>query len=431
MIHKITQEQEDLPESDGEWFLVTMVDTDRVYAANSAGHPSIWMTRHLRTSVWSIGDRVLVYQRSGTDGQPESKRWLSEVSRLHKVDWVDIEVRDGDYFLGRTSAKVYMLDTARDGAMVFWEADAFKDIVGKQVKSAAEWFKDSFRKSWWPWLMSQGVPESHMLRGQRGQRSVLTECFAVHRHAISTWALLMLIRKWATSLDSGEGRRRAICLFGTMTAMVPSSFKFDYKCIRGPVSIVDEYVEATVVGGKLLPLSGLHGAIGADDREQGWPYSDVTLLLAASSLAFANLTAAHEFCRGMAKVVDHVVVSRHSQPSDIIAKILRQSRFFIDPDVKSMMYKVGRSGFRTSKLCKSLQLRLAGNAYRQQTLDRTKYWLALREEMTSGCTFASSVDATRFSGKDWQCGPICNVGSQKFGWMAPVAFLIFVITIEL
>ena len=81
---------------------------------------------------------------------------------------------------------------------------------------------------------------------------------------------------------------------------------------------------------------------------------------------------------------------------------------------------MGRNVFATGRFCRLFKLRVADNSYRAQQLERARYWLSTREAMAHGTTWASSVDATRFSGKDWQAGPLCNVDTQKYAWMAPV-----------
>ena len=265
------------------------------------------------------------------------------------------------------------------------------------------------------------MPECHFLQGRCGNRTALAEEFVVHKHSFSTWALLLLVRRWATSLSDLEGRRRAHCLFGALVRLAPQTFDFEVQCAQFERPDSHEFVVAHVRSGVVQPDMQLQQSAHIDRQGCcGWPFAQAQLadLALAGSIACGQIVA--DTLRGLAKALEPVLVSKHASSTDVLAKLLRQDSYFIDPHIKEQMASVGRNSFRASKFCKAMQLRVAGNAYRQQLLERTKYWLALRELLSSGCTFATSVDATRFSGKDWQCGPICSVDAQKFGWMAPI-----------
>ena len=421
-VHRISQERKPLPVGH-QWSLSTTSETHRVFACSPTA-PSIWMARHLRSSLWSgvAGDPMLLSMAAGPEGEPASSRWLDTMSSLHKADWIDITVHQGGLRVANTAAKVYIFDSPKDRAMVFWEIDSFRDIIGQANESRrSDWFRNTFRRRWWPWALACGVPAEHHIPGDCGIRSVVTEGMTVHRQSVSTFGLLVLLRKWAISLDCTEGRQRAMGIFAAILSMVPSPLSFE---VRSPVAkttpFLDEYVQVHVCDGKLKAADSLVGSLDSSDKGCGWPYTDITLKAAIDEYQVPGSEIAVELLRALSGVLEHAVVKKHTSSSDILSMVKQQNGFFIDPDVKAMMHKIGRSSFRTSKLCKSLQLRVAGNAHRQQAEALTKYWLAIRECFAQPTTVAMSVDATRFSGRDWQCGPICNVESQQFAWMPPV-----------
>ena len=250
----------------------------------------------------------------------------------------------------------------------------------------------------------------------------MAEGSVTHKNAISTWALLLLIRKWIISFESPAAQQRARCLFGALVGFAPREFRFDVRH-RPHTSLVPSdsvaIAEVQVKAGKLVPLPALGAAWGSGGAHCGWPHSEVELTLAASGMSSAS--AAAEVFRGLASVIDLKVAASHSTSTEMLKRILdQQGSFYVDPHVKEFVHKLGRNSFRTSKFCKALRLRVAGDAHRAQVQERSKYWMATRKLMTGGITYATSVDATRFSGRDWQCGPICNVSEGKFAWMAPV-----------
>lgn len=49
------------------------------------------------------------------------------------------------------------------------------------------------------------------------------------------------------------------------------------------------------------------------------------------------------------------------------------------------------------------------------------YWLASKREMVNGTTWVTSTDASRFSRREWLAGPICNVDTQRYAWLQPMA----------
>jgi len=48
-------------------------------------------------------------------------------------------------------------------------------------------------------------------------------------------------------------------------------------------------------------------------------------------------------------------------------------------------------------------------------------FVASRKAMVGATTHALTIDATRFAGRNWNCGIICNVETQTFAWLQPVA----------
>ena len=51
--------------------------------------------------------------------------------------------------------------------------------------------------------------------------------------------------------------------------------------------------------------------------------------------------------------------------------------------------------------------------------------IILRTVSADSDTVAASVDASRFSRKEYQVGPVCNVETKMYAWMSPVVFLQF------
>ena len=416
--HKVTQER--VPLVAGHvWSLCASSETDRVYAWSRSADP-VWMSKHMRSSLWSVGDRVLVSMRAGDSGEPASSHWLADAPRVHKVDWIDVSARDAGQVAASVSAKVYVLEDPRERAMVFWELEPFREFLDGSRAGSSGWFRQAVRKSWWPWVMTMGVLAEHFVPGQCGNRNDIVQAFAVHRNSTSTWSLLMMIRRWSTTLDNPTSRHRAMCLFAALIGMVPKSFSLEVKRGSGSTTVdAEEYVDVRVSEGTLASSKGLQGA-GSSDSGIGWPYVNMALHAVCGGGSIAHPMLVAELLRGLATLIEHEIIKTHTKSTDVLAKVLKQGGYYIDPDIKAIMHQVGRNPFRTSKMCKALQLRCAGNAYRQQLDERTRYWLQMREIMSASSTFATSVDATRFSGRDWQAGPICAVGAQQYAWMPHV-----------
>ena len=72
------------------------------------------------------------------------------------------------------------------------------------------------------------------------------------------------------------------------------------------------------------------------------------------------------------------------------------------------------------RTCRALKQRLASNAHREQRRERAKYYLMLRKTAERVTTFASSLDGSRFSAREYQLGPVAYVDCQRYGWLSPV-----------
>ena len=286
----------------------------------------------------------------------------------------------------------------------------------------ADWFRSSSRNRWSPQLIASGfVPSSHILKGRNGQLGTLAD-FVAHKNSVSTLGLLLLARRWYSSLESAQGKSGAFAVFQALVGIAPANFRVSLRsrsALAASPSVAVEYVDVEVRNSKLQPEVKFRH-LCSDAHARGWPFEEVDVCQVVRGCGAANEELTVDLLRGVAVALEHHIAATHETSQDIVAKLVDSKAFNIDPDVKALTNKLGRSGFRTASLCKSLNLRVAGNAHREQTLERTKYWLATRRAMSTGTTWATSIDATRFSGKDWQCGPICNSSSQVYAWMAPV-----------
>ena len=114
--------------------------------------------------------------------------------------------------------------------------------------------------------------------------------------------------------------------------------------------------------------------------------------------------------------------SQHNtSQEDFVKAMIAHNSLYTDPYLKGVIAAMGRSVFRNAKFAKQFKLRMAFNGHREQQAERFRYYLATREAMAAGTTFALSVDASRKSGVEYQIGPILNVETQTCAWMPPVA----------
>ena len=264
-----------------------------------------------------------------SDDEPESRRWLDDVCRLHKVNWVDVVIKDQGHIVVCVAAKIYILDTPRLGAMLFWELDSFRSVVGHGMAKAGDWIRNRFRRQWWPWLREQGVPAEHFLQGQCGLRgAAMTSYFEVHKNSISTWALLLLCRKWYASLQDIDTKRKVQGLFIAIMGFAPIPFTFEVACD----AFATKYVDANVSEGNMIgPVAELREAVGACDLGCGWPYQAIQMSRAVCGLSMASGRIAAEAFRGLAKVVDLAVIAKHTTSGEIVTKLMQQPTFLPRP----------------------------------------------------------------------------------------------------
>ena len=420
--HRITDETFELP-AGGAWLLGN--DNGKVYAFDSRarGDDSIWMASKMRTVLWQMGDRVLI-QLKATDQDSEESLWLDTLSRKRQVDVASFKI-PGLIPENKLDIKIYLFDLARSGARVFWELEGCKDAIGHGRVDTAKYMGSSFRRTWWPWLTrAHRLDEEHKIPGSNALKSSDEpfEVFVVSKTSISTVSLLLLLVYWRKHLTEAPAAN-AVLLWNALLEIVP------YDCdFAVPLNLDDirnggigEWTQCTVQNKTLLPSDTMKELFGAELPSNSWPSTPIPLNQIIRVVGAASDAKAAALVHGLASVIE-VTLSKRKVDAMNLLKLRNNDRFHvIDPDLKAVAVSLGRNPFRAHKFAKAFKLRLMGNAHRELGGDRVRYYLGARLGFCHFTTVATSIDGTRFSKKDYQCGPCLNVETGRAAWLPPTA----------
>lgn len=237
---------------------------------------------------------------------------------------------------------------------------------------------------------------------------------------MSTFATLVLAGLWSATQTSERVAKSAMGIFEAFLRMLPKEFVLGIEISEGDSSCACsvKVVEVRIVSGELLACPELQPSRPSDSMM--WPQMPMRLCLVMRLLPkeFAPVQAG--VLRGLARLVDDI--ARKLRPAgtlDLLA-MCNSTGNSIDPDLRSAVGKLGRNSYRMGMAAKNLQVRVGAHYSGVDHAEQQRYWLASRKCMTRGSTHALTVDATRFSKYDWNCGLICNVDEQRFAWIQPV-----------
>ena len=350
--HSITGEVRALP-CGGRWFLANR--GDRVWAGDAlGGHPPVWMSRLLRTSMWMAGQRVLVAKQArGND--PATSDFLDDMARRHRVDAIKLNMSIDGAPISCPYIKLYLFDLPKDGARVFWELDHFKYIVGAGKKDIDAWFRHGVRQRWMPWVVKHcTVPEDHFLPGACGVRSrdAPWADFLVHKNSVSTSALLCMMRRWVASLENAGSRRCATLVLKTVLAIAPRNFHFAVPRSPNDVDQPLEFYDVVVENGYLRPCPQLATANLQDPcvDECGWPFRSMLLLDLACPMQMRNVAVSYVALRSLGAIIEHHLLSRHTETQALARQLADQENFYIDPMVRQLSTALGRNAYRLHRI---------------------------------------------------------------------------------
>ena len=150
--------------------------------------------------------------------------------------------------------------------------------------------------------------------------------------------------------------------------------------------------------------------------DTAWPRGparrDQQLNALAHSALENTLLVAH-LSNAAAFTMELSLSEKHSSTEEIFQRLQSFKSCYLDPHLKALASTLGEKISTTTRWCK----RMATNACREQRRERARYVQATQKVTAQGHTCATAPDATRFSGRDWQCSPIASVDSQLWAWM--------------
>ena len=257
------------------------------------------------------------------------------------------------------------------------------------------------------------------IQGRVGMRNIEAGTGpSCHRTSVSTASLLLLACHWMCCLALA-GQQMAEAIIIALLLHLPSMCNIMIAVTKPMPNTTAAMCEVSVNRGVLLPSPMLQEAM-PDMGGSKWPFAPVVLQDLAKALPAKYDWLLSEVMHGVARVMDVGLRQRGAiRDTDIVA-LAESSQFFVDPDVKLAFNALGRNPYSSSRAAKTLKAKTGAHTSRFDHECQTRYWLASRRAMTPSTTWAVSVDATRFSKKDWQCGHICNVDTQQYAWMQPV-----------
>eukprot|EP00971_Amphidinium_carterae_P336923 6473511-Amphidinium_carterae.1 len=107
-----------------------------------------------------------------------------------------------------------------------------------------------------------------------------------------------------------------------------------------------------------------------------------------------------EIVSAIAQAVEVKLQVEHAEAGEGGMEIV-SGNWFVDPDLREALAQLGRNPYATHRLTKKLGLRTGLHASLVDVKAQLRYWLASKRVFQSCTTVATTMDATRFSKKDW------------------------------
>ena len=278
------------------------------------------------------------------------------------IDSLKIEVFMKESELKTLFPNFHIFSTPRAEARVFVDVDEFKTLAATGTSQGlSSFFRNSFSHWWWPYLQNHmDVPsEQHGIMGRRGLTRLKGSL--VHKNAASLFALLLLTFHWCRNQSNSSARLVTSGVFSSLMKLLP-------KVCRITVRLNPREQDP-----RALPSYG--------HSPRGWRLRGHVFLCGVSS-----------YCRqGMQRLIFWIRTGRHS---------------------------IRRSGRKPTTPLRMPRMRVGSNVESELV-----YVHVTQEVVARGRTWATTPDATRFSGRDRQCSPIVSVDAQLWAWVVLVVLL--------
>lgn len=411
--HVVTGECVDCP-SGAQWSLA-LSPQGRAYIHAADRQPQ-WVACLLRTSVWQRGERFLLQVVGGGPGGKDLIEWVDDITHRQRLLRVPLHRSRGTLPLPTIEAKVHLYFLARADAFAYWAIKSFAGKVALHVKDTTEWYKKNMVRVWGPMLLRSGIPADHVqLKVPSGAKSgaEVLDDLAVHDHQVSTHALLVLLMYWHTRIghvgtkDSCRATLEALCL------MLPSACNLP---IGSGLAGAPPHV--AVQQGKLQAAPGLQGHVAGSAHwpRDAEPIADVLLLLFSCDACQRVL---RDLVYAIAAEVELRLKGLPEPTSQDLAKLADPDSRSIDLQLRLAIAGTTRNKWTFGRAAKQLDVRVGLHSAKTDHCMQYRYMLAATKAMHSGKTWATTLDGTRFSGKDYYQGFIMNMDTKKCAWLPP------------
>eukprot|EP00971_Amphidinium_carterae_P072293 1429986-Amphidinium_carterae.1 len=415
--HVLTLESKQLALADRWWL---RIHEGMAYVQSSA-NVSVWVKDILNTSVFvSATGRMFMRARKSSD-QSDVHMWLDELCEKHSFKQLKVDFfRDG-FTVASFHEKIYVWQFPRGENYVHWELAELAKAVNRHCKDPGLWLRQNMRRLWLPMLATSfGLVESeHFLQGRVGQRANRADAARVslvHQNCLSTHALLLLVRHWMQTLQ-GPSSHLAQCLWNWLLARLGDHVTLYVNKRRRQVGHPLDYVEVVMRKGVLEASPVLEPAVTRHALH--WPSVAGSAMLLLRDWAPADLWLVQEVCSALARAIESKIQLEVAESGETTMEIV-SGNWFIDPDLRAALAQLGRNPYATSRITKRLGLRTGLHAAVVDVKAQLRYWLASKRVFEGCSTISTTMDATRFSKKDWVCGSALAVEKNKYSWVLPV-----------
>eukprot|EP00971_Amphidinium_carterae_P339081 6476688-Amphidinium_carterae.1 len=415
--HVLTLESKQLELAD-RWWLRT--HEGMAYVQSSA-MASVWVKDLLHTSVFvSASGRMFLRTKKSAE-RCDTHMWLDEMSEKHSFKQLKVELfRDG-FTVASFHEKIYVWHFPRGENYVFWELAELAKGVNRHCEDPGLWLRQNMRRLWLPMLAASFslVESEHFMQGRVGQRANRSDAARpslVHQNSVSTHALLLLVRHWMQSLQ-GPSSHLAQCLWNWLLARLGDNVTLYVHKRKRQAGHPLDYVEVIMRKGILQPAPALEQAVTRDALH--WPSVGGSAMLVLRDWPAADLWLVHEVCSALARAIESKIQIELAENGESRMEVV-SGNWFVDPDLRAALAQLGRNPYATSRITRKLGLRTGLHAAVIDVKAQLRYWLACKRVFQGCTTISTTMDATRFSKKDWVCGSALAVDKNKYAWVLPV-----------
>lgn len=180
-------------------------------------------------------------------------------------------------------------------------------------------------------------------------------------------------------------------------------------------------MEVRIVDSVLRPSPGLGAVVGTWCLGH-WPgvmehvNDALGHLIACSRLSWLVVQLTFHLARGLD---DNIKNNSCDQLSDSLAPFCLSTSRNIDPELREAVSKLGPNPWAVARQSEKLGLRLGVHSAWVDRRAQLRYLLASTKALAGATTIATSVDATRFSGKNWMAGLAMTTQTGIACWMPP------------